>query len=163
MIHSTPNHGLDQKSNALYRDLYFHTLIKGSVTSTDSGLGFLTDYFHNHGVSLHHIHQHQAQNHSLHHSASTHPNADLALSRTSGSVAASNRSLAASKRPPPLPTAASAHSSSRHREYMNYRLRQCYESKVLHNTEVTWFSTFHHSPKTDWFDQNCKRNSLRHL
>ena len=32
-----------------------------------------------------------------------------------------------------------------------YRSRHYYESKVLHNTEVTWFSTFRHSPKTDFF------------
>ena len=35
------------------------------------------------------------------------------------------------------------------------RLRQYYESKVLHNTEVTWFSTFRHSPKSD---RNCKKS-----
>ena len=33
-----------------------------------------------------------------------------------------------------------------------YRSRQYYESKVLHNTEVTRFSSFPHSPKTDFFN-----------
>ena len=37
-----------------------------------------------------------------------------------------------------------------------YRSRQYYEYKVLHNTEVTWFSTSRHSPKTDYFDRNWK-------
>ena len=45
---------------------------------------------------------------------------------------------------------------------LGYRSRQYYESKVLHDTEVTLFSTFRHSPKTDYFDQNCKRKSLHH-
>ena len=35
----------------------------------------------------------------------------------------------------------------------SYRSRQYYESKVLHNTEVTWYSTFHGSLKTDYFNK----------
>ena len=41
-----------------------------------------------------------------------------------------------------------------------YRSRQYHESKVLHNTEVTWFSMFRHSHKTDYFDQNCKESHM---
>ena len=41
-----------------------------------------------------------------------------------------------------------------------YRSRQYYEAKVLHNTEVTLFSTSLCSYKTDHFDKkNCKRKS----
>ena len=39
-----------------------------------------------------------------------------------------------------------------------YRSRQYYESKVLHNTQVTWFSTFRHALKTDKFLlQRCQK------
>ena len=37
-----------------------------------------------------------------------------------------------------------------------YRSRQCYESKVFHNTEASWFSKPHGSLKTDHFDKNFK-------
>ena len=43
--------------------------------------------------------------------------------------------------------------------FWNYRSRQYYESKVLHNTEVTWFSTFHGSLTTNYFDKNSYRMS----
>ena len=36
----------------------------------------------------------------------------------------------------------------------NYRSRQYHESKVLHNTEVSWCSTSHGPLKTDHFDKD---------
>ena len=41
---------------------------------------------------------------------------------------------------------------------MRYRSRQYYKSKVLHNTEVTLFSTAQRSPESDYFDQNCRES-----
>ena len=46
---------------------------------------------------------------------------------------------------------------SYHQHLCTYRSRQCYESKVLHNTKVTWFSTFRHSPKNIFLSKLPKK------
>ena len=38
---------------------------------------------------------------------------------------------------------------------LSYRSRHYYESKVLQNTEVAWFSTLHRSLKINFCDKNC--------
>ena len=41
---------------------------------------------------------------------------------------------------------------------LKYKSHQYYESKVLHNTEVTWFSTAHGSLKANYFDESSYKS-----